>query len=155
MVSSTESTPTETEAPTDVAESSAPDIVETDSAEAPAVAEQAAEVPAAEAPVAAEPTVAEPVAEVPAAAPKAAAPSNSRFSEAERTLRKERVAKAKDALARSVGVKGDHVAPARASLKMYLQRLNEPNQPDDARFELLINGPFTAPPKKKTNDRKF
>jgi hypothetical protein len=142
MVSSTESTPTETEAPTDVAESSAPEIVETDSAEAPAVAEPAAEVPAVEAPVA-------------AAAPKAAAPSNSRFSEAERTLRKDRVAKAKDALARSVGVKGEHVAPARASLKMYLQRLNEPNQPDDARFELLINGPFTAPPKKKTNDRKF
>jgi hypothetical protein len=132
MASSTESTPTETEASTDVAESSAPETVET---EAPAAAESAAEVPT--------------------AAPKAAAPSNSRFSEAERTLRKERVAKAKDALARSVGVKGDHVAPARASLKMYLQRLNEPNQPDDARFELLINGPFTAPPKKKTNDRKF
>jgi hypothetical protein len=135
MASSTESTPTETEASTDVAESSAPETVETEAPEAPAVAE---------------PAVAEP-----AAAPKAAAPSNSRFSEAERTLRKERVAKAKDALARSVGVKGDHVAPARASLKMYLQRLNEPNQPDDARFELLINGPFTAPPKKKTNDRKF
>jgi hypothetical protein len=137
MVSSTESTPTEIEASTDVAESPTPESVET------------------EAPAAAEPTAAELAPEVPAAAPKAAAPSNSRFSEAERTLRKDRVAKAKDALARSVGVKGDHVAPARASLKMYLQRLNEPNQPDDARFELLINGPFTAPPKKKTNDRKF
>jgi hypothetical protein len=138
MASSTESTPTETEASADVAESPTPET--TEAAEAPAVAEPAA---------------AESAPEVPAAAPKAAAPSNSRFSEAERTLRKERVAKAKDALARSVGVKGDHVAPARASLKMYLQRLNEPNQPDDARFELLINGPFTAPPKKKTNDRKF
>jgi hypothetical protein len=137
MVSSTESTPTEIEASTDVAESPTPESVET------------------EAPAAAEPAAAELAPEVPAAAPKAAAPSNSRFSEAERTLRKDRVAKAKDALARSVGVKGDHVAPARASLKMYLQRLNEPNQPDDARFELLINGPFTAPPKKKTNDRKF
>ncbi len=135
MASSTESTPTETEASTDAAESSAPETVETVAVDEPAEAERAAVVPA--------------------AAPKAAAPSNSRFSEAERTLRKERVAKAKDALARSVGVKGDHVAPARASLKMYLQRLNEPNQPDDARFELLINGPFTAPPKKKTNDRKF
>jgi hypothetical protein len=145
MASSTESTPTETEASADVAESSAPETVETEAAEAPAVPE----------PAVAEPAVAEPAAAEPAAAPKAAAPSNSRFSEAERTLRKERVAKAKDALARSVGVKGDHVAPARASLKMYLQRLNEPNQPDDARFELLINGPFTAPPKKKTNDRKF
>ncbi len=138
MASSIESTPTETEASTDVAESSAPETVQTE-AEAAVV----------------EPAVAESAPEVPAAAPKAAAPSNSRFSEAERTLRKERVTKAKDALARSVGVKGDHVAPARASLKMYLQRLNEPNQPDDARFELLINGPFTAPPKKKTNDRKF
>lgn len=78
-----------------------------------------------------------------------AGPSSGRFSEAERTLRKERVAAAKDALARSVGVKGDHVAPARAALKMYLQRLNEPDQPDDARFELLINGPFTAPTKQK------
>jgi hypothetical protein len=135
MASSTESTPTETEASTDVVESSVPEANETEAAAAPVVSE--------------------PAAEAPAAAPKAAAPSNSRFSEAERTLRKERVAKAKDALARSVGVKGDHVAPARASLKMYLQRLNEPNQPDDARFELLINGPFTAPPKKKTNDRKF
>jgi hypothetical protein len=135
MASSTESTPTETESSTDVVESSVPETIETEAADAPVVAESAAEAPA--------------------AAPKAAAPSNSRFSEAERTLRKERVAKAKDALARSVGVKGDHVAPARASLKMYLQRLNEPNQPDDARFELLINGPFTAPPKKKTNDRKF
>jgi hypothetical protein len=135
MASSTESTPTDTEASTDMVESSASETVQTEASEAPVVAE--------------------PAIEVPAAAPKAAAPSNSRFSEAERTLRKERVAKAKDALARSVGVKGDHVAPARASLKMYLQRLNEPNQPDDARFELLINGPFTAPPKKKTNDRKF
>ncbi len=141
MASSTESTPTETEVSTDVVESSVPETVVTEAAEAPAVADA--------------PAAAESAAVVPAAAPKAAAPSNSRFSEAERTLRKERVAKAKDALARSVGVKGDHVAPARASLKMYLQRLNEPNQPDDARFELLINGPFTAPPKKKTNDRKF
>lgn len=145
MVSSTESTQTETEATTDVVESSAPATVET----------EVVETAAADAPTEAEPVAEAPVADAPAAAPKAAAPSNSRFSEAERTLRKERVAKAKDAMARSVGLKGDHVAPARASLKMYLQRLNEPNQPDDARFELLINGPFTAPPKKKTNDRKF
>lgn len=145
MVSSTESTQTETEAPTEVAESSAPATVETD----------VVETAAADAPADAEPAAEAPVVAAPAAAPKAAASSNSRFSEAERTLRKERVAKAKDALARSVGLKGDHIAPARASLKMYLQRLNEPNQPDDARFELLINGPFTAPPKKKTNDRKF
>jgi len=74
-------------------------------------------------------------------------------SEEEKALRKERVAKAKDALSRSVGMKGEHVAPARAALKTYLQRLNEPNQPDDARFELLIEAPFKAPPKKRSNDR--
>jgi hypothetical protein len=76
------------------------------------------------------------------------------ITEEQKALRKERVAKAKDALARSVGLKGDHVPPARASLKLYLQRLNEPKQPDDARFEELINAPFQAPPKKKTNDRR-
>jgi hypothetical protein len=76
------------------------------------------------------------------------------ITEEQKAIRKERVAKAKDALARSVGLKGDHVPPARASLKLYLQRLNEPKQPDDARFEELINAPFQAPPKKKTNDRR-
>ena len=76
------------------------------------------------------------------------------ISEEQKAIRKERVAKAKDALARSVGMKGDHVAPARAALKSYLQRLNEPKQPDDARFEELIAAPFTAPPKKKMNDRR-
>jgi hypothetical protein len=148
MVSSTESTPTTTDEPTDNVVASTPDVSEETTA---SVVESSPEVSEAEAPAAEAPVVEAPVVE----APKPAAVSNSRFSEAERTLRKERVTKAKDALARSVGVKGDHVAPARASLKMYLQRLNEPNQPDDARFELLINGPFTAPPKKKTNDRKF
>jgi hypothetical protein len=86
---------------------------------------------------------------------KAAEKPKREFSEAEKTLRKERVGKAKDALARSVGTKGDHVAPARAALKSYLQKLNEPKQPDDAQFETLLAGPFTAPPKKKTNDRRF
>jgi hypothetical protein len=62
---------------------------------------------------------------------------------------KDRVEKAKDAMARSVGTKGDHVAPARAAIKVYLQRLNEPKQPDDAQFEALIEAPFKAPPKKK------
>ena len=55
----------------------------------------------------------------------------------------------------TVGTKGDHVAPARAALKTFLQRLNEPKQPDDAAFDVLVKGPFTAPPKKKTNDRRF
>ena len=70
----------------------------------------------------------------------------------EKAVRKARVEKAKDALARSVGVKGDHVAAARNALKDFLRRLNEPNQPDDARFEAMIEAPFKVPPKKK-NDR--
>jgi hypothetical protein len=74
-------------------------------------------------------------------------------TEEEKAARKERVAKAKDALARSVGVKGDHVAGARDALKEFLRRLNEPNQPDDARFEAMVEAPFKVPPKKKTNDR--
>ena len=75
------------------------------------------------------------------------------FSEEEKAARKDRVTKAKDALSRSVGVKGDHVAPARTALKTFLQRLNEPHQPDDAAFEGMLEAPFKAPPKKKTNDR--
>ena len=70
-------------------------------------------------------------------------------TEEEKAQRKERVAAAKDALARSVGLKGEHVAPARAALKTYLQRLNDPRQPDDAAFQALLEGPFRAPPKKK------
>jgi len=77
------------------------------------------------------------------------------YSEEEKALRKDRVAKAKDALARSVGAKGEHVASARAALKSYLQKLNDPKQPDEAQFETLLQAPFTAPPKKKTNDRRF
>ena len=90
-----------------------------------------------------------------AAAPAEAASGTKRvISDEEKAMRKERVAKAKDALARSVGAKGDHVAQARAALKTYLQRLNDPKQPDDAQFEALINAPFQAPQKKK-NDRRF
>lgn len=77
------------------------------------------------------------------------------FSEAEKATRKERVSKAKDALARSVGAKGDHVTAGRAALKKYLQKMNEPNQPDDARFEMLIEAPFKAPPKQRDNNRGF
>ena len=65
------------------------------------------------------------------------------------------LAQAKDALSRSASLKGDHVPPARKSLKMFLQNLNGPNQPDDGRFEMMIEAPFKAPPKKKTNDRRF
>ena len=75
------------------------------------------------------------------------------FSDEEKAARKERVAKAKDALARSVGLKGEHVAPARTALKSYLQRLNEPKQPNDEQFTALIEAPFNAPPKRKVGER--
>ena len=71
------------------------------------------------------------------------------YSDEEKATRKERVAKAKDALTRSAGMKGDHVTPARKALKSYLSLLNDPKQPDDARFEMLLEAPFKAPPKKK------
>ena len=77
------------------------------------------------------------------------------YSDEEKALRKDRVARVKDAMGRSVGLKGAHVAPARAAIKTYLQRLNEPNQPDDAQFDMLVEAPFKAPPKKKTSDRRF
>ena|SRR5580765_561964 len=77
------------------------------------------------------------------------------ISEAEKATRKERVGRAKEALAKSVGAKGEHVVRARADLKAYLQRLNEPKQPDDERFEELVKAPFKSPPKKKSNDRRF
>lgn len=75
------------------------------------------------------------------------------YTDEEKAQRKERVEKAKDALSRSVGIKGEHVAAARTALKNYLRRLNEPNQPDDARFELLIEAPFKTPPKKRESGR--
>lgn len=75
------------------------------------------------------------------------------FSDEEKALRKDRVAKAKDALSRSAGTKGVQVAPARTALKKYLQKLNEPNQPDDARFEELLEAPFKVP--KKRTERRF
>ena len=74
-------------------------------------------------------------------------------TEEEKAQRKERVQKAKDALARSTTVKGEHVAPARTALKVFLQRLNERNQPDDATFEAMLEAPFKAPPKKREQKR--
>jgi len=76
-------------------------------------------------------------------------------TEEEKNVRKERVAKAKDALSRSVGIKGEHVIGARAALTTFLQRLNDPTPLDDSRFDMLIEAPFRAPEKKKTNDRRF
>ena len=90
-----------------------------------------------------------------AAAAAKANKSSRVFSDEEKATRKERVAKAKDALSRSVGMKGDHVTAGRAALKKYLQNLNEPNQPDDQRFEMLIEAPFKSPPKKRDNNRGF
>lgn len=75
-------------------------------------------------------------------------------SDKEKAVRKERVEKAKDALTRSVGMKGDHVAAGRSALKSYLRQLNDPKQPDDSRFETLIEAPFKVPAKKKANDRR-
>lgn len=70
-------------------------------------------------------------------------------SEEEKAKRKERVEAAKDALKRSVSLKGEHVPPARAAIKQYLQRLNEARQPDDEQFAALLEGPFRVPPKKR------
>ena len=74
-------------------------------------------------------------------------------TEEEKATRRERVAAAKDALKRSAGLRGDHVGPARAALKAYLQQLNEPNQPDDERFKTLVEAPFKQPPKKREGRR--
>jgi hypothetical protein len=91
------------------------------------------------------------------AATAAAAASGTKVerSEEEKAARKERVVKAKDALARSTTLKGDHVPPSRAALKLFLQNLNGPRQPDDNTFNALLEAPFTVPPKKKTTDRRF
>lgn len=71
----------------------------------------------------------------------------------EKAVRRARVDKAKDALTRSVSIKGDHVASSREALKDFLRRLNEPNQPDDERFEAMVEAPFKVPAKKKPNSR--
>ena len=73
------------------------------------------------------------------------------YSDEEKATRKDRVAKAKDALARSADTKGDHVQTARAALKAYLRQLNQPKQPDDTRFQALLDAPFRQPPKKREN----
>jgi len=52
-----------------------------------------------------------------------------------------------------VGLKGDHVPKARAALKEYLRNLNDPKQPDDERFQILLEAPFRAPPKPRQQRR--
>ena len=74
-------------------------------------------------------------------------------TEEEKATRKERVVAAKDALKRSVDLKGAHVPPARSAIKAYLQRLNEARQPTDDAFKALIDAPFTAPPKPRGERR--
>lgn len=74
-------------------------------------------------------------------------------SEEERATRKTRVAAAKDALARSVGLRGDHVPPARSAIKVYLRQLNEAHQPSDDQFQALVEGPFRVPPKPRGERR--
>ncbi len=71
-------------------------------------------------------------------------------SEEERARRKERVERAKDALTRSNGLKGDHVVAGRAALKLFLRNLNDPKQPSDEQFEAIVEAPFKAPPKPKS-----
>ncbi|CAA9250160.1 MAG: hypothetical protein AVDCRST_MAG76-2235 [uncultured Acidimicrobiales bacterium] len=71
-------------------------------------------------------------------------------SEEDRARRKERVEKAKDALTRSNGLKGDHVVAGRSALKLFLRNLNDPKQPNDEQFEAIVEAPFKAPPKPKS-----
>jgi hypothetical protein len=76
---------------------------------------------------------------------------SSSFSEEDKAKRKERVEKAKDALARSTNLKGEHVVAGRAAIKLFLRELNAPRQPSDEQFEAIIEAPFKAPPKKGPN----
>jgi hypothetical protein len=80
------------------------------------------------------------------------APKRERTEE-EKQAHRARIEAAKDALKRSVGTKGEHVAPARAALKEYLRHVNEPGQPDDERFKILLEAPFKAPPKPRAERR--
>ncbi len=74
-------------------------------------------------------------------------------TEEERATRKTRVAAAKDALARSVGLRGDHVPPARSAIKTYLRQLNDAHQPSEDQFQALVEGPFRVPPKPRGERR--
>jgi hypothetical protein len=67
----------------------------------------------------------------------------------ERAQRKNRVEAAKTALRDSATLSGPHVGPARAALKSYLRRLDEPAQPNDAMFKMLVDAPFAVPRPRK------
>jgi hypothetical protein len=89
----------------------------------------------------------------PAPARRPDSPPKRERTEEERAAHKARIEAAKDALKRSTGTKGDHVAPARAALKEYLRNVNQPGQPDDERFKILLEAPFKAPPKPRAERR--
>ena len=89
----------------------------------------------------------------PAAAGTPSAPFKKERTEEEKVAHKARIEAAKDALKRSVGTKGEHVAPARAALKEFLRNVNGPGQPDDERFKILLEAPFKAPPKPRAERR--
>lgn len=74
-------------------------------------------------------------------------------SEQEKAVRRTRVTAAKDALDRSAKLGGAHVAPARAALKNFLRRLNEPSQPNDAMFQVLLDAPFREIPARNQQRR--
>jgi len=84
------------------------------------------------------------------AASAAAERPKAERSEEDRARRKERVERAKDALNRSNGLKGDHVIAGRSALKLFLRNLNDAKQPSDEQFEAIVEAPFKAPPKPKS-----
>jgi hypothetical protein len=69
----------------------------------------------------------------------------TRHSVEERTIRKTRVAAAKRALGESSQLSGEHVSAARSALKAYLRQLDDPKQPSDAVFDLMLAAPFATP----------
>jgi hypothetical protein len=63
----------------------------------------------------------------------------------ERAMRKERVQAVTTALKESSALPGPHVPAARAALRSYLRRLDEPDQPSDGVFQQLLAAPFASP----------
>lgn len=80
-------------------------------------------------------------------------PPKRERSEEEKVAHRARIEAAKDALKRSVGTKGEHVAPARSALKEYLRNVGGSGQPDEERFKILLEAPFKAPPKPRAERR--
>ncbi len=70
-------------------------------------------------------------------------------SEEEKAARRDRVEKAKKALADSQTLKGDHVVAARAALKAFLRNLNDAKQPNDEQFEAILAAHTVVPKKEK------